>query len=62
MDSDTALFAYATSTVAVQRMLDLRGPDAVVLLLKPLAAGTPFVAAFRQRIGMPYAEFQNLLP
>jgi tetratricopeptide (TPR) repeat protein len=61
LDLAAARVAYATSTVAAQRMLDLRGPDGVVLLLKDLAAGTPFGAAFRQRIGMPYAEFQDLI-
>ena len=57
MNATTAQLAYAVSAVAVQRMLDRRGPDAVVVLLKDLAAGVPFPAAFRQRLAVPYEEF-----
>jgi hypothetical protein len=57
MNATTAQLAYAVSAVAVQRMFDRRGPDAVVVLLKDLAAGVPFQAAFRQRLALPYEEF-----
>ena len=56
-----AAAAYALSTVAVRRMLDLRGAPAVVTLLRDLARGTPFEAGFRQRMAMPYADFQRLM-
>jgi len=59
MDSTRARRAYATSAIAVRRMLDVHGPGAVVLLLKDLATGTPFERAFRQRLFMPYSEFQR---
>jgi hypothetical protein len=59
MNSTTAQLAYAVSAVAVQRMLDRRGPDAVVVLLKDLAAGVPFPVAFRQRISLTYEEFAD---
>lgn len=61
LDAKAAEVAYATSSVAVHRMLDMRGPDAIVLLLKDLATGTSFPTAFRQRIGIPYSEFQDLI-
>ena len=60
MSSSKARLAYATSAAAVQRMLEVRGPDAVVLLLKDVATGTPFDRAFRQRLFLPYSEFQRL--
>ena len=52
-----ASIAYAQSAVAVDRMLDLRGAPAVVLLLKDLAKGVQFESAFHRRIGVWYDEF-----
>lgn len=56
-----ARLAYAESAVAVRAMLDLRGPSAVVMLLKDVGSGTPFINAFHQRIGMRYEEFQRIV-
>jgi hypothetical protein len=60
MNAMRARLACATSAIAARQILDVRGPDAVVLLLKDLR-GTPFDTAFRQRLFMPYAEFQRLI-
>ena len=53
-----ATLAYAFSAHAVQRMIDLRGPYAVVALLQDLARGAGFASAFQQRIAMRYEDFQ----
>jgi hypothetical protein len=55
--ADAAL-AYAFSAHAVQRMIDLRGPYAVVALLQDLARGAQFASAFQQRLAMRYEDFQ----
>ena len=55
--ADAAL-AYAFSAHAVQRMIDLRGPYAVVALLQDLARGADFASSFQQRIAMRYEDFQ----
>ena len=52
--------AYAQSAVAVDRMMDLRGAPAIVLLLKDLAKGVPFASAFRHRIALRYDEFERI--
>jgi tetratricopeptide (TPR) repeat protein len=54
-----AHIAYAVSAVAARAMLDVRGPSAVVMLLRDLATGAQFSAAFHQRIGVRYDEFQD---
>ena len=54
-----AHLAYAESAVAVRAMLDVRGPSAVVMLLRDLGAGVQFATAFHQRIGVRYEEFQD---
>lgn len=54
-----ARVAYAESAVAARAMLDVRGPSAVVTLLRDLGAGVPFDTAFHQRIGVRYQEFQD---
>jgi tetratricopeptide (TPR) repeat protein len=51
--------AYAQSAVAARAMLDLRGPSAVLMLLRDLGAGAQFDTAFHQRIGMRYDEFRD---
>jgi tetratricopeptide (TPR) repeat protein len=61
LSAGPAAAAYALSTVAVRRMLDLRGAPAVVTLLRDLARGVPFETGFRQRMAMPYADFQRLI-
>ena len=54
-----AQLAYAESAVAARAMLDVRGPSAVLMLLRDLAAGAQFSTAFHQRIGVRYEEFQD---
>lgn len=58
---DVARLAYAESAVAARAMLDARGPSAVLTLLRDLGAGASFGAAFHQRIGMRYEEFQDAI-
>ena len=58
MSAAQAQLAYATAAIAVQRMLALRGPQGMVVLLRDLATGVPVSTAFAQRIGVPYAEFK----
>ena len=54
-----AQLAYAESALAARAMLDVRGPSAVLMLLRDLGAGAQFSTAFHQRIGMRYEEFQD---
>jgi len=56
-----ARVAYALSAHAVRRMMALRSPAAVVTLLKDLARGASFAAAFHQNIGMTYDDFQTMI-
>lgn len=51
--------AYAQSALAARAMLDLRGPSAVLMLLRDLGAGAQFDTAFHQRIGIRYDEFRD---
>jgi hypothetical protein len=60
-DADQAHLAYALSARAVRRMQELRGPGAVVALLRDLSLGVPFDSAFHQRMAMPYEEFQEAI-
>ena len=58
LPASQATLAYAESAVAARAMLDMRGPSAVLMLLRDVGAGTPFTTAFHQRIGLRYEEFQ----
>jgi hypothetical protein len=49
--------AYAKSTLAVKRLLDMRGAAAVITLLRDLRSGTRFETAFHQRLAMRYEDF-----
>jgi tetratricopeptide (TPR) repeat protein len=53
-----ARIAYAFSTHAVQRMLDMRGPYAIIALLQDLSRGAEFASAFQLRMSMRYEDFQ----
>jgi Tfp pilus assembly protein PilF len=53
--------AYATSALAVQRLLDMRGAAAVITLLRDLRVGRRFEAAFHQRLAMRYDDFLAML-
>jgi Flp pilus assembly protein TadD len=52
--------AYASAARAVRRLLEQRGPAAIVALLEDLARGAPFASAFHQRIAMRYEDFAAL--
>ena len=56
-----AQLAYAYSTHAVHRIMELRGAYAVVGLLQDLARGTDFSAAFRKHAAMRYEDFQAMV-
>ena len=61
MSAEQAHVAYALSAVAVRKLLDLRGAQATVSLLKALGRGTPFPNAFQQAISMRYEEFVTII-
>lgn len=53
--------AYATSAVAVRRLLDEAGGVAIANLLRDLGSGEPFEAAFRRRMPRSFDEFESSL-
>ena len=58
---DNVGIAYATSAVAVNRMMALRGgASGVVILLQDLGRGVPFETAFHRRMGLWYDEFVQM--
>lgn len=57
LTGERAQMAYATSALAVRRMLDEAGGFAVTNLLRDLGAGEPFDAAFLHRMQRPFAEW-----
>ena len=61
LDAAEARVAYAYSTHAVRRMIELRGPQAVVALLRDLARGVDFSTAFGRRAEMRYDEFDAMV-
>jgi hypothetical protein len=61
LSSADARVAYAFSAHAVQRMLDVRGPYAIIALLQDLARGAEFASAFQQRVAMRYEDFQAMV-
>jgi len=54
-----AVVAYATSALAVRRMLDEAGGFAVANLLRDLGEGVPFEEAFQHRMQRSFADFQT---
>jgi tetratricopeptide (TPR) repeat protein len=58
LSAQDARAAYTVSAHAVARMFELRGPYAVVALLKDLARGADFAGAFHQHLAMRYEDFQ----
>jgi hypothetical protein len=52
-----ARLAYAQSAVAVQKLIDLVGPAAVVALLQDIANGVTFAQAFERRALVSYDTF-----
>ena len=57
-DGAHAQLAYATSALAVRRLLDEAGGAAVVNLLRDLGEGVDFETAFLHRIERSFADFQ----
>jgi hypothetical protein len=53
--------AYAQSASAVQRMIQLRGAQAVVSLLRGLKTGAPFETAFQSAVGMRFEDFEGMV-
>jgi len=58
---EEASAAYLRSAAAVRRIMQLRGPSAIVALLQDLGRGARFESAFQQRISMRYEDFQALV-
>jgi len=56
-----ARLAYAYSTYAVRRIIQLRGANAVVGLLRDLARGVDFNSAFGKHVEMRYEEFDAMI-
>jgi tetratricopeptide (TPR) repeat protein len=61
LDSEQARLAYAYSTHAVRRIMERRGPQAVVGLLRDLARGVDFTTAFGKHVEMRYEEFDAMV-
>jgi hypothetical protein len=61
LSSADARVAYAFSAHAVQRMIEVRGPYAIIALLQDLARGAQFASAFQQRLAMRYEDFQAMV-
>ena len=59
MTGAQAQLAYATSALAVRRMLDEAGGFAVANLLRDLGEGVDFDTAFLHRFQRPFADFQG---
>jgi hypothetical protein len=55
---DAAQLAYATSALAVRRLIEEAGGFAIANLLRDLGDGAEFDAAFLHRIQRSFAEFQ----
>jgi tetratricopeptide (TPR) repeat protein len=58
LDGAQAQLAYATSALAVRRMLDEAGGAAMANLLRDLGEGVDFEAAFLHRMQRPLADFE----
>lgn len=59
LSGNDAQLAYATSALAVRRLLDQSGGFAVANLLRDLGDGVNFETAFLHRIQRPLADFEN---
>jgi tetratricopeptide (TPR) repeat protein len=57
LDGREAQLAYATSAIAVRRVLDEAGGAAIANLLRDLAAGVDLDAAFLHRIQRPLSDY-----
>lgn len=54
---EEARLAYAQSAIIARRLLDAAGGPTMVALLRDLAAGQTFQAAYEQRLALSYATF-----
>ena len=61
LNAAQARLAYAYSTYAVRRIIQLRGANAVVALLRDLARGVDFNTAFGKHVEMRYDEFDAMI-
>jgi tetratricopeptide (TPR) repeat protein len=61
LGGDQAQLAYATSALAVRRLLDEAGGFAIANLLRDLDAGVDFDSAFLHRMQLSFADFQAAL-
>jgi len=61
LNAAQARLAYAYSAHAVQRIIQLRGAYAVVGLLRDLARGMDFSAAFGKNVQVRYEEFDAMI-
>src|SRR5262245_30211193 len=61
LNGTQARLAYAYSTYAVRRIIQLRGANAVVGLLRDLARGVDFNTAFGKHVEMRYEEFDAMI-
>ncbi|NOT25188.1 MAG: tetratricopeptide repeat protein [Acidobacteria bacterium] len=61
LTAEEAQIAYAQSTAAVRKVMQLRGTPAIVTLLEDLRRGVPFASAFYHRISMRYEDFQIMV-
>jgi tetratricopeptide (TPR) repeat protein len=59
LDGAQAQLAYATSALAVRRMLDEAGGAAIANLLRDLGEGVDFEAAFLHRMSRSFSDFQS---
>ena len=57
LSGEQAQLAYATSALAVRRLIEEAGGFAIANLLRDLGDGVEFEAAFLHRIQRPFAEF-----
>ncbi len=61
LSADEAQLAYAQSAVAARALYELGGGYTVVAILRDLAGGRPFPAAFEERAFLPYDLFLHTL-
>jgi hypothetical protein len=59
LDGAQAQLAYATSALAVRRLLDEAGGAAVANLIRDLSEGLDFDTAFLHRIQQSFVDFQS---
>lgn len=61
LNAAQAQLAYAYSTYAVRRIMQLRGANAVAGLLRDLARGVDFRTAFGKHVEMRYEDFDAMI-